>query len=474
MSVSLERDILRCVGEKYRIKTKADKECFKELWKVYKESKDFRKSHRDDLMRETAVAFNYLRGAADGKEQHQFGQRHTRRLRLDRKCVVFSDHHMAYRGHHLDLFRKNVKLYSEALTKYHQAGFTLIEAGDVYELVIFNPVLSHVKKLVEKLDDPDPWPGIQEYRQKSRLEQLKLIIETYGDILFRQIADKFHKDGRYVLVSGNHDLDLQREEFTTVLRQIYPDISIADFVVLEDKGEYPRVIIAHGHQFDETTTPKYANRLGETISDCLGWAFEGADRMWRWKGDSERWGKGGKRFGNLLASGEPSDLEWQGLIIDPFPANLTEAAVENLSQKHEIAWEYFDSDTPFKAITKEVMTGKRFFKVRHLKEQWMVHELEEAFKGAPRVPTLVLGHTHEVRHDALDEKGKPYTHYANAGTAGRFENLIWGLEIVDGKCRVVSWHFPDYPGTGKPCRRVWNPGEKKGELTLSKDCVDLR
>lgn len=38
--------------------------------------------------------------------------------------------------------------------------------------------------------------------------------------------------------------------------------------------------------------------------------------------------------------------------------------------------------------------------------------------------------------------------YFNTGSAGRFENLVWGLEIVGGQPTLVGWTHRDGPGLG--------------------------
>ena len=65
---------------------------------------------------------------------------------------IFSDHHMGFDGSRHDFFRDsgNSELYAEALTAYADAGFTLVENGDVEELVIHEPAAPP-----PELADPD-------------------------------------------------------------------------------------------------------------------------------------------------------------------------------------------------------------------------------------------------------------------------------------------------------------------------------
>jgi hypothetical protein len=44
--------------------------------------------------------------------------------------------------------------------------------------------------------------------------------------------------------------------------------------------------------------------------------------------------------------------------------------------------------------------------------------------------------------------------YLNSGAAGRFEGLLWGVELRDGQAQVISWHADPFP-EGPPQRLVW-------------------
>jgi hypothetical protein len=94
-------------------------------------------------------------------------------------------------------------------------------------------------------------------------------------------------------------------------------------------------------------------------------------------------------------------------------------------------------------LLDEVWTGQEFFKFRHTDEPVITSLLKQRFKNQKQQPTLVLGHTHEVRLNSVDKSGNVESKYLNSGTAGRFQNLIWALEIDNGTPRIVSWHFPE-------------------------------
>ena len=39
--------------------------------------------------------------------------------------------------------------------------------------------------------------------------------------------------------------------------------------------------------------------------------------------------------------------------------------------------------------------------------------------------------------------GPEFGNYYNSGATGRFENLIWAMEIVEGIPQVIGWHITD-------------------------------
>jgi len=127
---------------------------------------------------------------------------------------------------------------------------------------------------------------------------------------------------------------------------------------------------------------------------------------------------------------------------------------------HAIAWEYFNHDDRRAVFYEEVETGKRMYKFRHTNEFAFRNQVRNEFGGSP--PSIVLGHTHEVRFRPApgtaqaSEPGGRFNSYYNCGSVGRFQNLLWCVEIDDGKPRVVSWSRPGGPASKqKPVRRVW-------------------
>lgn len=79
------------------------------------------------------------------------------------------------------------------------------------------------------------------------------------------------------------------------------------------------------------------------------------------------------------------------------------------------------------------MAGRQFFKYRHLDEWAVVQELQRWNVTV----NLVLGHSHEVRSHTF---GPRYGNYYNSGAVGRFQDLLWALEIDGHQApQVVAW-----------------------------------
>ena len=285
---------------------------------------------------------------------------------------------------------------------------------------------------------------------------------------------------------------------------MYPALDqVYDFLVMEPSDDAPGVLIGHGHHFDTASTPLYAPQIGEMLSECLGWAYEGADRVWRWgNGDGvEEWAGGSEAFNNTLVTDEPDPYQLssdtvaeltdalEALFLPPVPWNPLPAALVALvpallvelgnpalfeDMFHgNIAWEYFRSEDPGEAVLNEVFCGDRWFKFRHLDEVFIDEQLdstgENAFGSDP--PYLLLGHSHEPRHRAWNPATDTQSdRYLNCGSAGRFQNLIWCTEIIDGVPQIAAWHRPGGPESEATAeRRTYAPGlaGAAGTLTAS-------
>jgi hypothetical protein len=200
-----------------------------------------------------------------------------------------------------------------------------------------------------------------------------------------------------------------------------------------------KFVILHGHQFDESCVPPHARKVGEVISECLSWAFQGADRVWRLS-DTRKWfANAVKEFGNTLSNSARSTTPHPDL-----------EAILECFMGHQVAWEYFENKDPYMAFSKEVCTGDEFFKYRHLDEEALANSILRRTSDLADFPTVICGHSHEPRDRSKFNNSTNVTppesrdrnvfpRYMNSGSAGRFENLIWCVEITGSDAKVYSW-----------------------------------
>lgn len=446
LSENPTRSLIMSLAESYKLRSTNDKKAFKELWTLWKRSNDWRDENENRIHKARNDAFQSLKAIVHGATGSQTGSRLVKRLPAEGKYVVFSDHHMLFHGSRQNLFRTsgNAELYQQILRYYAAREFTLVENGDVEELVIYEPTVGEAKARAKC-----SWRELQQRRNERHADQLRRIMKDNGKV-YRAVREGFQIHGRLVRLAGNHDLHMQRQSMLKILRRELPKVRVYDYLVLETKyrgQKQPKYLVTHGHQFDLATNPVYAAKLGETISEALSWAFEGPDRFWRWDDDVAAWTRK-SGFRNRLVSAKPEKLQitenlWRYLLEDVF--------------KYNVAWEYFESNTAIDALCKEVVTGNEWFKFRHLDEFQLQNELSKIFKSVSGTPALILGHTHEVRHHALDKKNKKYSRYLNCGSVGRFENLLWGIEIVNGTARIIGWRRKDGPRKGAYERIEYDP-----------------
>jgi hypothetical protein len=311
------------------------------------------------------------------------------------RLVIFSDHYMTHRGHrHHYLFKFNYLLYCEVLRHNADRGFALVENGD--------------------------------------MEELEKILNDNHDY-YQLVKNRFGKS-RFYKIGGNHDGYYSRELEGMIESAFWSGV-VDDIVFVERKGEHRvnlEFAIMLGHQFDEACVPPHAKAVGEVISECIGWAFQGADRIGRIS-DTRQWNSNPtKEFNNVL-----SRTESNAAIASGHP-NLEDLLESFMG--HQVAWEYFENKDPYMAFVKEVCTGDEFFKYRHLDENSLAYAILHWKVDLKDFPTIICGHSHEPRDHSLFLNSKAmlppdtkdlniFTRYMNTGSAGRFESLIWCKEV---------------------------------------------
>jgi UDP-2,3-diacylglucosamine pyrophosphatase LpxH len=477
-SKNTKREVIRAIARKFNL-DQSEEPIFQALWSLTGEADKFHTGQKNFIDLDLGFAYGHAAVIAQGGGP--LGPTFSRiRDRADvDKLVVFSDHHMTAFKRKPNFFADfNYQLYLDVLEHYAaRDDFCLVENGDLEECIIYEPTLadarmreSQLARLPITLED-DEWAAFLRTRYKQRQVNQTSVITAFSDY-YKLLREKFIPDDRYVRITGNHDTYLD-EEHERVLRDRIQDelgIEVLDILRVARSGPIEYVIM-HGHQFDSVSSQNgdtpWAKSLGEVYSECVSWAFQGPDRFWTTQ-DTQKWYVGAGTYPNNLAVEEAKQYQGRGWEIlgdgvwDLLTSSLDrikeddEAFIETLLG-HQIAWGYFENLEAFRALTLETWTGEELYKLRHLDEVTLCREYEAEFrKSEPHdpIPTLVLGHTHEPRHNARDpKKGDHPPYYMNSGSAGRYENLLWCVEIHRDDARICSWSRVN----GKLRKIPWEP-----------------
>ncbi|MGB5559784.1 MAG: hypothetical protein WBN04_17460 [Paracoccaceae bacterium] len=391
------------------------------------------------------------------------------------KYVVFSDIHITDANNRQDFFaRANKALYLDVLRAYYSPNdFSLVENGDVEELLIYEPDINGMPDF-----ETASWQTIFNDRETRKFDQFVRILQDHADY-YHLVHDEFLARGRYYRTIGNHDTDMATTAYTAAIDSHlgieWPEAS--DLLFLSD-GDDTDMIICHGHQFDAYCVAAHAKFAGESFSEGGGWAYQGPDRLWSLAEDGRnfinKWLDGSKHFFNMLVSDDPAvpqtTLGLAEAVAGQAIGNLHDTTKWEVLYNKNIAWEYFDNSDPQDAFDDEVKTGERWYKFRHMDELHIVARLEARYGN--NGPRLLLGHSHEPRINP----GKPApitmsaakaTNYLNSAAAGRFENLIWGIEIDGGSATVVSWSRDN--ASNDMVRTVWGEHDTLNVRTLHAD-----
>lgn len=308
----------------------------------------------------------------------------ARALEREGRYVVVSDHHLLYSGSPHDWFGgiadgarfRNAAIYRRMMAHYGSQGWTLVENGDVEDLIVPAPAYDRIDCLKEGALGTVLFGLRPRLRDWSRKRQLLRIAKTYAEY-YEHLLTCFGPK-RIVKLVGNHDAELLRPEFQNLSPLAQNDVEIHEFAVVPGAEGEPAVVICHGHQMDPWTCRATANQIGESITESVAWMGQGADRTW----ETRHWGP--------------------PLAADNRLARLGFGRANGLVPK-----------------------------VRHMSETDLDRSMRATFAD-PERPWLVLGHTHEPRF-RLGER------YVNTAASGRYQDLVWAAEIVGGVPKLVAW-----------------------------------
>jgi len=451
LAYCISRDMARTMAQKYKLN--GDERSFNALFGVQDAFRDLKAFPRRDH-----VIFEGLRSLHNVLQGHQLNKRGFSQVRRrnDQKVVIFSDHHILPSAHRQSaVWRANRDPYVKLLRHYGKRDFLVVENGDVEDLVMTEPsqTVKAYADVYTALGDRKTNPltllkcfaedplrleaVMRQKRAKYRREQLFAILRDPLNRPYYDTLQELYRSGQVVRLAGNHDYQLQ--EFDGVDDHLIP----ADILIL---GTERPTVVMHGHQFDTATNPAVAPFCGEVISECLGIFYQGPDRYWSPREVKQMISDG---FPNRLSTHAPPT----GAVASFMNAILANkdkdddqwAAAWEALFGHPIAWEYGASNWGASVrsgfarpsnVMHSAMTGRQFFKCRHL-DEWDLVRGMQAWGVQVR---LALGHSHEVRNWSFGEGG---VSYCNSGAAGRFARLIWALEIEDDQLTVVGWHAKD-------------------------------
>ncbi|MBN2117813.1 MAG: metallophosphoesterase family protein [Anaerolineales bacterium] len=277
----------------------------------------------------------------------------------DQRFIVFSDQHKGARDG-ADDFMVCERTYNAALTYYDQQGYTLAVLGDVEEL----------------------WE-----------ETAPTVLKAYSQTL--NLEGKFHKDGRYLRVWGNHDDAWSHKDL--VDRWLEPalggDLRVRESLILhvrDGQEELGRLFLLHGHQ--GTFDGEYIASLAKFV---LRYIWRPIQRLFK-----------------ISLNTPAKDFELRYAL---------ESAL--------YAW----SEQQRKVVLIAGHTHHPVFKSES-KEEFMRASPAEA-EAKPVSPTML----------AIEFK-KPS--YFNTGCCAYLNGDITGLEFSDGEIRLVRW--PDDEDRPKP------------------------
>ena len=293
------------------------------------------------------------------------------------KFIIFSDQHRGARNG-ADDFQRSERAYNAALAYYYEMGYTLIALGDVEEL----------------------WE-----------ERLAPVLEKYEHALSLEV--KFHQDGRYARVFGNHDDIWQsarkvdkylQPAFGKTPLTVYEGLTIPVQMGDQAMGEF---FLTHGHQ-------------GSLESDYLTqFSRFWVRNLWRPL----------QRLTKVRLNTPASDWKLR---------NMTNIAMHDWAKKQDdlVLITGHTHYPVFKSQTHEDQLRK---KITSVTEDSSLTTSQKRVQIADLAAKLewVRATQGESRIGKDQERLPPC--YFNSGCCSYADGDITGLEIADGEIRLVRW-----------------------------------
>lgn len=212
-------------------------------------------------VKELAASFPEILEAIMADEPHGFPVARVHRLDAGARWVIASDLHRTPAGG-LDwpALQRARGLYDHALGHYADAGWGLIENGDIEDYWLVGGsaygVCYDLARMVAAV-----LPGDAGRRLQAAIyaEHFQRIVANYAET-YERVRVGFHAPGRFVRVTGNHDDLYEADGAVGLLRSEFAGLPVVDFVVLESDGR-PVGAVFHGHQTDAWNGPAVPNSV---------------------------------------------------------------------------------------------------------------------------------------------------------------------------------------------------------------------
>ncbi len=330
------------------------------------------------------------------------------RLPASGRYFIASDLHRYVRGSFDWPGGQDTKaLYLAALGHYADTGHTLVEAGDVEDFwLVGGSTYAAAYDALRTLAFARGRRG-RALLAEVHAEHLRRVVANNGAI-YDLIQDRYHAEGRYVRLIGNHDDAFADPEVAAALRAVHPGLEVADFVAF-DGPDGGVGVLTHGHHTDSWNGP--------------GWSGLG-------------------RFGTSVAS-TIADLPVVGTELGVPAPGATDTF---LGGRHESVLtpvnRWFGANRELYSVD-EVLLFDAF------RRQWGSGTAGGDLDGGP---FLLLGHTHlPLSWPVAPGSTDGWRNYLNLGS-GIHDGLVTGVEW-DGTddparpvVRLVAWHWADRAG----------------------------
>jgi UDP-2,3-diacylglucosamine pyrophosphatase LpxH len=302
------------------------------------------------------------------------------------RYIIFSDQHRGARNG-ADDFQRAERAYNAALAYYFHRGYTLVVLGDV-----------------EELWEETPAAVISAYRHSLELEA------------------QFHRRGRYVRIWGNHDDEWQyADSVRRHLDAVYgdPPLRVQEslrLIVMEGTEELGALFMLHGHQ-------------GDAVNDRWAWLTRIFVRyIWRTF----------QRLTHISLNTPATSWDLRKKLNQAMYAWTAQQQKLILIAGHTHT-HIFESQSHEAQITDAIEELKRTSEsdTHRGKLSELLAKREWVRAQDPSMPP----------QETSLSMAKPC--YFNTGCCCYSDGDITGIEIADGKIRLVRW--PDKTRRPQPC-----------------------